>query len=68
MTDIALAALAVLVREHDLTRGAVIDQGLIAEHESLLKELQEDPLRPLVVIVAGGVDDTRPVKREADAL
>ena len=34
----------------------------------MLEHLEEYPLSPLVVTLFGGVDDSRPVKREADTL
>ena len=34
----------------------------------MLEHLEEDPLRPRVVALLGGIDHARPVKREADAL
>ena len=50
MADVALAALAVLVREDDLTGRAVVYERLIPEYQTLLKHFQENPLRPLIEV------------------
>ena len=68
MTDVAFAALAILVRENDLAVRAVVDERLVSERESLLKKLEEDPLRPLVVVLVRRVDNAVPVKRKSYAL
>ena len=68
VADIALAALRILVREDDLAGGAVVDESLRAEDKPGVEHLAEDPLSPLVVALLGGVDDSRPVEREADTL
>ena len=49
LADIALAALTVLVGKNDLAARAVVDERLVAENETVLEHLQEDPLRPFVV-------------------
>ena len=67
MADIALAALAVLVGENDLAVRAVVDQRLVPEDKAVIKEFEEDPLGPLVVILPGCIYGSGPVKREADA-
>ena len=56
VADIALAALAVLVGQNDLAGGAVVDKGLVSENHAVLKQLQENPLGPLVIFGIGGVD------------
>ena len=68
VADVALAALGILIGQNDLAGRAVIDKGLIAEHKPVLEHLEEDPLRPFVVALLGGIDHARPVKRKADAL
>ena len=68
VADIALTALRILIGENDLAGGAVVDHGLIAEYESVLEHLEEDPLCPLVIAFLCGIDHARPVKGEADAL
>ena len=68
VADIALAALGILIGKHDLAGRAVIHERLVTEHKSVLEHLEEDPLRPLVVTLLGGIDHARPVKRKADAL
>ena len=71
--DRAAAALAhavddLLVGQHDLAAGAVVDGGLLLVRQALFVQLQKDPLRPLVVVGVGGVDLAVPVKREAERL
>ena len=68
VADVALAALGILVREHDLAVRAVVDEGLRTEYEMMLIKLLKDPLGPLIVILMRGCDLTAPVKGEADLL
>ena len=65
---VAGAALDLLVGEHGLARRAPVDRGGLLVREPLLVELQEDPLRPLVVGRVGRVDRLRPVHHEAGAV
>ena len=67
--DFAAAAFAdaadhFFVGKHAFAGGTPVDRhfGLIGK--AVLKELDEDPLRPLVVAFVGGVDFTRPIKRK----
>ena len=68
VADVALAALRILIGQHDLAGRAVIHKRLVAEHKPVLEHLEEDPLRPLVVALLGRIDHARPVEREADTL
>ena len=68
MADIALAALRVLVGEHAFAARAVVDERLVAENESVLEHLEEDPLSPLIVVGIGRIDNAAPIEREADSL
>ena len=54
VADVTLTALRILVGQDYLAVRAVIDQRLRAEHEPVLKQLEKDPLRPLIVIRSGG--------------
>ena len=65
---VALAALRIFVRKDDLAVRTVVHERFCAEHETVLEQLQKDPLRPLVVIGQGRGDLARPVERIADAL
>ena len=71
--DLAAAALAntlddLLVCQHALAARAPVDGhgGLVGQ--VMLEHLQEDPLRPLVVIGVGGVHHTVPVEAVAEHL
>ena len=71
--NLAAAALAMpvhnlLVCKADLAGGAEVDRDLRLIGKAVLKELQEDPLRPFIIAGVGGVHLARPVKREAEAL
>ena len=71
--DLAAAALAdavddLLVREHALAGGAPVDGHLLFVGEPFLEELEENPLRPLVVFRVGRADLAVPVKRDAERL
>jgi hypothetical protein len=68
VADIALAALAVLIGEDDLAGRAIVDEGLVTEDKAVVKELAEDPLGPLIIIISGGIDHAVPVKGETDTL
>ena len=68
VADVALTALRILVGQNDLTAGAVVDQCLVTECQSLFEHLQENPLGPLVVVLISGIDHSRPVEREAHTL
>ena len=65
---LALAADDLLVRQPDLARAAPVDRDLRLVREALFQELEEDPLRPLVVRRIGRIHLARPVEGEADAL
>ena len=68
VADIALAALAVLVGEDHLAVGAVVHQSLVPESQSVVEQLQEDPLGPLVIVFIRGIDHAVPVEGESDLL
>ena len=51
-----------LVGQHGLGVGAPVDRALLAVGQALLTELQEQPLRPAVVLRVGGVQPPRPVE------
>ena len=68
VADVAFAALRVLVGQHDLAVRAVVDQGCTAERQPLFKHLEENILRPPVVILLRRINDARPVKGKTDAL
>ena len=70
--DLGAAALAapvdhLLVGEHRLVVGAPLDRRLGAVGEAALEHLEEDPLRPAVVVGLVGRDLARPVDRDAPA-
>ena len=70
---LAPAALAdavhdLFVRQYHLAAGAPVDRHLLFVGEPALKELEEDPLGPPVVIGIGGVDLPVPVEAESQAL
>ena len=71
--DLGTAALAYaandfLVCQHALTGGAPVDGHLLLVCQTVLEQLEEDPLGPLIVVRVGGVDLTRPVKGQAERL
>ena len=71
--DEASAALAVpvddlLVREHRLVDGAPLDRRVLLVREPALVQLQEDPLRPAVVLGLVRRELARPVDRPAHPL
>ena len=71
--DLGAAALAVavdhlLVREHGLVVRAPLDRRRLAVGEARLVQLQEEPLRPAVVLGLVRRDLARPVDRPAHAL
>ena len=71
--DLVAAALAaavdhLLVREHGLVEGTPLDGRGLAVREALLEQLQEQPLRPAVVLGLVGRELTRPVERPAHPL
>ena len=71
--DQRAAALAVavddlLVGEHRLVDRAPVDGRLVLVGQAALEQLQEDPLRPAVVLGLGGRQLARPVDRPAHAL
>ena len=68
VTDIALATLRILVGQHHLTARAVVHQRGGAEHQTVVEHFAENPLRPLVVALFGGINDAAPIEGEADAL
>ena len=70
---LAAAALAhavdnFLVGQHALAAGAPVDVHFLLVSQTVLVQLQEDPLGPLVVLGVGGVDLTVPVEGEAQSL
>jgi len=70
---LAAAALAhavdnFLVGQHALAAGTPVDVHFLLVSQTVLVQLQEDPLGPLVVLRVGGVDLTIPVKGEAQRL
>ena len=65
---IANSAGRFFVRETDLIFGTPVDRHGRLVGQSLFKELQEHPLRPLVVARIGGVDLAAPIKRKAEGL
>jgi hypothetical protein len=54
-----------LVGEHGLVVGTPLDRGLLAVGQAGLVELEEDPLRPAVVLGLVGAELARPVDRDA---
>ena len=67
VADIAFAALGILVGKNDLAAGAIVDECIVAENESVFEHFEEDPLRPAVVILLGGIHYARPVKGETNS-
>ena len=57
-----------LVGQNDLAAGAVVDGGSLFISQTVLVQLQEDPLGPLVVFGVSGVDLAVPVKAQAQCL
>eukprot|EP00965_Chrysotila_dentata_P188538 6172801-Pleurochrysis_carterae.AAC.3 len=69
--EVAALALPIdhlFVREHRAQVRAPVDAHLRLEGETLLEELQKDPLRPLDVVLVGGGQLALPVVREAEGL
>jgi hypothetical protein len=66
--DLAQPVDDLLVGEHRSERRAPVDRNLGDVRQPALEQLEEDPLRPAVVIGIGGVDLAFPVVREPDAL
>ena len=64
----AVAVLHLLVREHGLVVGAPVDDRGLAVGVTGLEELQEQPLRPAVVLGLVRRELARPVDRPAHAL
>ncbi len=56
-----------LVGQHGLVVGAPVDVGGLAVRQPALAELQEQPLRPAVVLRVGGVQPPAPVEAQAVA-
>ena len=52
-----------LIGKNTFAGGAPVDGHLFFIGETVLEELQENPLRPLVIIRVCGVDFTGPIKR-----
>ena len=67
LTNIALAALRILVGKHHLTARAIIDQSGITEYQSVFIHFEEDPLRPAVIVLLGGIHHAVPIKGEPHA-
>ena len=57
-----------LVGQHDLAAGAVVDGSLFLVRQALFEQLDENPLGPLVILRAGGVDLAVPVKGQTQGL
>ena len=73
VNDLAAAALTnavdnLLVRQNALAGGAPVYAHFLLVGQTLLEQLQENPLSPLVVARVGGIDLTRPVERQTKAL
>ena len=73
VNDLAAAALAhavdnFLVGQHALAAGAPVDVHFLLVSQTMLIQLQEDPLGPLVVLGVGGIDLAVPVKGKAQSL
>ena len=71
--NLAAAALAnavdnFFIRQYTLTAGAPVDCHFLLVCQSLLEQLQENPLCPLVVARVRGVDFTVPVKGQTQCL
>ena len=71
--DLGAAALAVsvddlLVGQHRLVVGTPVDRALLPVGQTPLVELQEQPLRPAVVLRVAGVEGTGPVEARPEAL
>ena len=66
-TALAAAVDHLLVRQHGLVVRAPVDGRLLAVRETLLEELEEEPLRPAVVLGLVGGRLARPVDRPAEA-
>ena len=62
------AVLDLLVGEHRAQGRAPVDRHVGHVGEALFVELEEDPLRPAVVVGGGGVDLALPVVGEAESL
>ena len=54
-----------LVGQNDLAAGAVVDGRFLLISQTLFEQLNEDPLRPLIILGVGGVDFTVPVEGQA---
>ena len=65
---LAVAVDDVLVRDHGLVVRAPVDRRLLPVRESLLEELEEQPLRPAVELRVGRRDLAVPVDRPAEPL
>ena len=65
VADIALTALAVLIGQNDLAVRAVIDQRLVTEYQTVLIELEENPLGPVIIILIRCINGPVPVKGKA---
>ena len=61
-TPLAHARDDLLVGQHGLVLGAPVDGAVLAVGQTTLVELQEQPLRPAVVVLVGGVEGARPVE------
>ena len=65
--DFTAAALAyaiddLFVRQNALAGGTPVDRHLLFVGKIMLEKLEEDPLRPLVIVGVGGIDLTAPVE------
>src|SRR5207247_10084141 len=63
----AVAVDDLLVRQHRLARRTPVDRGPLAERQARLEELQEEPLRPLVVPEILGRELVTPVEHAPEA-
>jgi hypothetical protein len=68
VATLAPAANDLFVGEHGLAARAPVHGRLLLVRQTLLQELQENPLRPLVVPRVGGGEGTTPVHHQAGAL
>ena len=66
VTDITFTALAVFIGKYNLTVRAIVYESSVSEYKTFFEHFEEDPLCPFVVIFVSSIDDTVPVKREAD--
>ena len=61
---LALAVDDLLIGQHSAQGGAPVDRDLCLVGQAPVEQLQEDPLRPLVVLGVGGAELAVPVEGE----